>query len=286
MGNHNQLHNFSFHSTSADTFGSNRLPTTGTPTQIVPLNAASDCLAPPQPTNGEWKLHKDFCEGNTDCVVSEGTALQPGSHLVYSCVPGFKMEGISEVHCRLDGTWTAIPTCIGKWRNIHLSHHWNEVYVKLTLQLRGIQNIVGNICSTKNGSSGICTLLKRCDPVLQGLKSGHGPENTCGFAGLQPIVCCPTSTFIRTTTLMSLPGVKELSSDGRGAISRLSKDLFLAHNTEDKSCFGSRMLGVLQICQRFGLYNAWWRTSSHINVNCWKSEGSSNGISAHGCSRV
>nr|XP_046488012.1 uncharacterized protein LOC124221770 [Neodiprion pinetum] len=71
------------------------------------------CRVPPQPTNGERRLHPALCEANADCSLLEGAALGPGSQLLYSCKPGFRMNGSPDVFCRLQlGKWSAIPTCI------------------------------------------------------------------------------------------------------------------------------------------------------------------------------
>lgn len=70
------------------------------------------CLVPPQPANGEWQLHPDFCN-STDCNIPEGSLLGPGNQLVYSCDPGFRIQGNADVFCSARGRWSPLPTCIG-----------------------------------------------------------------------------------------------------------------------------------------------------------------------------
>ncbi|XP_012264264.1 venom protease-like [Athalia rosae] len=77
----------------------------------------------------------------------------------------------------------------------------------------------GESCSLTDGSTGICALLNNCQPVLQELMAGNAPDKLCGYAGFEPIVCCPTSR--PTTTSTRRPTITETpTGDGRGAIAR------------------------------------------------------------------
>ncbi|XP_043497153.1 uncharacterized protein LOC122520899, partial [Polistes fuscatus] len=69
------------------------------------------CLAPPQPDNGNRKLHKLQCQTEENCDVQEGTELPAGSFLVYNCNPGYKVNGSPNVFCGPDGNWFNIPLC-------------------------------------------------------------------------------------------------------------------------------------------------------------------------------
>ncbi|XP_046750340.1 uncharacterized protein LOC124413662 [Diprion similis] len=80
-------------------------------TQIPQYAQSVSCAIPPQPTNGNYKSHSSLCGGKTDCTLPEGAALKPGSQLVYSCLPGFRINGSADVFCGLNGNWSAIPTC-------------------------------------------------------------------------------------------------------------------------------------------------------------------------------
>ncbi|XP_046750342.1 mannan-binding lectin serine protease 2-like [Diprion similis] len=80
--------------------------------QVPSRAAVLSCKVPPQPANGQWKLHPSICEGVTDCTVPQGTALRPGDQLVHSCMPGFRINGSPDVYCRRQGFWSPISTCI------------------------------------------------------------------------------------------------------------------------------------------------------------------------------
>jgi len=68
------------------------------------------CKAPPQPENGEWKLY--HCP-NESCDVAEGEELRLGSRIVYSCNPGYRLNGSADASCALQGEWITIPGCTG-----------------------------------------------------------------------------------------------------------------------------------------------------------------------------
>ncbi|EFN68053.1 hypothetical protein EAG_13284 [Camponotus floridanus] len=38
--------------------------------------------------------------------------LRPGSYLIYSCNPGYKIKGSMDVSCNIEGKWLNIPSCI------------------------------------------------------------------------------------------------------------------------------------------------------------------------------
>ncbi|XP_014607219.1 PREDICTED: uncharacterized protein LOC106788464 [Polistes canadensis] len=73
---------------------------------------ANVCLAPPQPDNGNRKLHKVQCETKENCDVQEGAELPAGSFLVYNCNLGYKVSGSPNVFCGPGGNWFNIPLCI------------------------------------------------------------------------------------------------------------------------------------------------------------------------------
>lgn len=86
----------------------------------------------------------------------------------------------------------------------------------------------------KNGSPGVCIPIKSCEPVLEALKAGNKPENTCGFAGLEPIVCCPVrirppGDYPAGFAPPVVPEVEELEGDGRGAVSKQSNTLIYSN---------------------------------------------------------
>lgn len=54
-----------------------------------------------------------------------------------------------------------------------------------------VQLPVDKDCTCENGVEGKCKLLKECSFVYREVLQGHIPSKTCGFYGLDPIVCCP-----------------------------------------------------------------------------------------------
>ncbi|XP_076181580.1 uncharacterized protein LOC143153855 isoform X1 [Ptiloglossa arizonensis] len=70
------------------------------------------CIVPPQPQNGYRKLHKSQCSIGENCDIEQGIKLEPGSLLIYTCNPGYKIRGSAEVACGLGGNWLNIPVCI------------------------------------------------------------------------------------------------------------------------------------------------------------------------------
>ncbi|XP_046488795.1 venom protease-like [Neodiprion pinetum] len=76
----------------------------------------------------------------------------------------------------------------------------------------------GDSCRLRSGASGVCALLNNCNIVFQELVAGNAPDSICGYAGFEPVVCCPNS---RPQTTQSTPTVtRNPVSDGRGEISR------------------------------------------------------------------
>lgn len=91
-----------------------RRPTgTTTPSRPSPIPSTNTCKAPPQPENGHWKLHQLQCSNERDCNVPEGTELEKGSYLIYSCNSGYKLTGFSDIICDFQGQWPIIPNCTG-----------------------------------------------------------------------------------------------------------------------------------------------------------------------------
>nr|XP_050845441.1 modular serine protease-like [Vespula vulgaris] len=72
------------------------------------------CLVPPQPANGKWQLYKLQCQTQENCDVQQGVQLYIGAYLVYTCNPGYKINGSPYVLCDLEGKWLNIPVCTGK----------------------------------------------------------------------------------------------------------------------------------------------------------------------------
>ncbi|XP_054004456.1 modular serine protease-like [Hylaeus anthracinus] len=77
----------------------------------IPLPTREFCNAPPQPQNGYRKLHKSQCSIQENCDIEEGTELQPGAYLVYTCRKGYKIKGSPDVVCGVGGKWLNIPIC-------------------------------------------------------------------------------------------------------------------------------------------------------------------------------
>lgn len=78
----------------------------------TPQRPGKTCTVPPQPVNGHWKLHRSQCPNGQDCDVPQGTQLGPGTYLIYTCNPGYKLTGSSNVFCDAQGMWLNIPVCI------------------------------------------------------------------------------------------------------------------------------------------------------------------------------
>ncbi|KZC10211.1 Limulus clotting factor C, partial [Dufourea novaeangliae] len=70
------------------------------------------CSVPPQPQNGFWKLHKSQCATGENCDTEHDVKFEPGAYLIYSCNPGYKIRGSSDVVCGLGGKWLNIPACV------------------------------------------------------------------------------------------------------------------------------------------------------------------------------
>ncbi|XP_033343135.1 beta-2-glycoprotein 1 isoform X2 [Megalopta genalis] len=81
---------------------------TDTVTSYVP---SVTCKTPPQPRNGDWKLHESQCQSGEHCHVGQDFQFQKGTHLVYSCNRGFKIKGSTDVFCSIHGVWYKIPEC-------------------------------------------------------------------------------------------------------------------------------------------------------------------------------
>ncbi|KAJ8686285.1 hypothetical protein QAD02_022079 [Eretmocerus hayati] len=70
------------------------------------------CKLPPQPSNGEYKLDRNSCQGYSTCLPSSGmTNIKPGVALYYSCDPGYTIKGPPSVYCQRSGMLSEIPTC-------------------------------------------------------------------------------------------------------------------------------------------------------------------------------
>jgi hypothetical protein len=76
------------------------------------MSASNTCKVPPQPQNGQWKLHPDQCPGEQECNVAQRTELELGSLLVYSCYSGYEIRGSIYVTCIIGGKWINIPDCV------------------------------------------------------------------------------------------------------------------------------------------------------------------------------
>lgn len=87
--------------------------TTSTSTQSSRPRPRYTCIAPPQPENGSWRLHQSQCPTRELCSIAQSSELEPGTHLVYSCKSGYKVEGSPEVFCDKTGRLSNIPKCIG-----------------------------------------------------------------------------------------------------------------------------------------------------------------------------
>lgn len=86
-------------------------PVTPRPTPVVPTKP---CRIPAQPEKGRWKLHMSQCPNRRNCQPDPWVeSLGPGSHLVYSCDDGFKLEGNENVFCGPQGMWADLPRCVG-----------------------------------------------------------------------------------------------------------------------------------------------------------------------------
>lgn len=81
----------------------------------------------------------------------------------------------------------------------------------ISLSVRvSVQLPSGDHCVCDNGTGGQCKLLRECPSVYLEVLQGRIPRKTCGFAGLEPIVCCPENNVTQqqlsttpTTTIRS-----------------------------------------------------------------------------------
>lgn len=91
-------------------------PSRGTTSTLPPWNPqqSNRCLVPPQPANGERKLHKSLCQTQENCDVREGVELSTGAYLIYTCNSGYEINGSPDVFCGPEGKWLNIPICSGK----------------------------------------------------------------------------------------------------------------------------------------------------------------------------
>lgn len=109
---------------TTSTTKSTLVQTSLSPVTPTTLGITRFCKTPSQPPNGHWKLHRSQCQSDQDCDIPEGMELQLGSHLVYSCNPGYKIRGSADVSCSLEGKWLNIPVCIG----IKIIYFWEHIY--------------------------------------------------------------------------------------------------------------------------------------------------------------
>ncbi|KAL2725296.1 ATPase family AAA domain-containing protein [Vespula squamosa] len=88
-------------------------PTRSTTSTLPPWTPqqSNRCLVPPQPANGKRQLHKSQCQTQENCDVQEGVELYRGAYLVYTCNPGYKISGSSDIFCGPEGKWLNIPVC-------------------------------------------------------------------------------------------------------------------------------------------------------------------------------
>ncbi|XP_078049759.1 uncharacterized protein LOC144476544 [Augochlora pura] len=80
-------------------------------TNKAPYVPSVSCRTPPQPRNGDWKLHKSQCQSGVHCHTGQDFQFQIGTHLVYSCNRGFKVKGSTDVFCDINGVWYKVPEC-------------------------------------------------------------------------------------------------------------------------------------------------------------------------------
>lgn len=62
---------------------------------------------------------------------------------------------------------------------------------------------VGDLCSVaRSGKAGTCRFITECKPVIDEILIGIYPT-TCGFRGIEQIVCCPNPAPPPTPTIPS-----------------------------------------------------------------------------------
>lgn len=59
---------------------------------------------------------------------------------------------------------------------------------------------IGDRCNLNGGVRGRCKLLRDCASVYGEFLQGRIPSKTCGYAGFDPIICCPFTKDERPTT--------------------------------------------------------------------------------------
>ncbi|XP_014259171.1 serine protease snake-like isoform X2 [Cimex lectularius] len=72
------------------------------------------------------------------------------------------------------------------------------------------QRLEGELCED-NGQSSFCKKLIECPTAQSAIRHGKRPE-ICGFDGILPIVCCPPSAEMDTTTLREQWGITSTES--------------------------------------------------------------------------
>ncbi|XP_054001554.1 serine protease persephone-like [Hylaeus anthracinus] len=82
----------------------------------------------------------------------------------------------------------------------------------------------GDACTADN-APGICKRLQNCPSVYEELLKGNVPRESCGYAGFEPIVCCPngeatTTTTTQRTTPTGAPVTSRGPLDGWGVVAK------------------------------------------------------------------
>ncbi|XP_015174533.1 PREDICTED: uncharacterized protein LOC107065395 [Polistes dominula] len=167
---------------------------------------ANVCLAPPQPENGNRKLHKLQCKTNEDCDVQEGTELPLGSFLLYKCNPSYILIGSRNVFCGPDGNWFNIPLCTEVRCKSLLLPSTNITCMYSGQRISCESSVLPGTTATIKCSNGYredtTFLIKRRNQI------------TCNENGLwepDPVECIPVCGVIP-------PNIRPLIASGRNAV--------------------------------------------------------------------
>lgn len=108
------------------------------------MSTENACSLPPQPTNGNWEHHPLIRGGGEFCLFSVGILMEEGTHLLYTCDPGYRLEGRPVVRC-MRRRWTAIPSCIRESKQyLHIQYsvpQLNEALQAISLEYQFIKTI-------------------------------------------------------------------------------------------------------------------------------------------------